>query len=187
MVWRPSKLKIKSHRSVVDISMARRWYPARSSSPKFVPPLRLAAIRARTDAGAVIHFKEAIGRANLAIAAGADIAFVEAVPTFEEMAAVPQSVRGPCLLNIVPGGKTPPVPLADAQAMGYRLAILPGLLLREVIVSIERVLKTVIETKVQPVRPVDATLLNSLRQLFHADEWDALRQAHDPPVTAGDQ
>jgi 2-methylisocitrate lyase-like PEP mutase family enzyme len=166
------------------------------SREEFISKIRAAAaarrnpdfaIIARTDAGAVIHFKEAIDRANLAIAAGADIAFVEAVPTFEEMAAVPQSVRGPCLLNIVPGGKTPPVPLADAQAMGYRLAILPGLLLREVIVSIERVLKTVIETKVQPVRPVDATLLNSLRQLFHADEWDALRQAHDPPVTAGDQ
>jgi 2-methylisocitrate lyase-like PEP mutase family enzyme len=165
------------------------------SREEFISKIRAAAaarrnpdfaIIARTDAGAVIDFKEAIDRANLAIAAGADIAFVEAVRTFEEMAAVPQSVRGPCLLNIVPGGKTPPVPLADAQAMGYRLAILPGLLLREVLVSIERVLKIVIETKVQPGSPVDTTLLNNLRQLFHADEWDALRQAYDPPVTAGD-
>src|SRR5262249_33517592 len=53
---------------------------------------------ARTDARAVAGFDEAVARANAAFAAGADLAFVEAVQTPEELALVPKRVRGPCLL-----------------------------------------------------------------------------------------
>jgi 2-methylisocitrate lyase-like PEP mutase family enzyme len=56
-------------------------------------------IIARTDARAVIGFEEAIHRANEALANGADVAFVEAVQTMDEMEAVPKLVKGPCLLN----------------------------------------------------------------------------------------
>src|SRR6202012_4183589 len=86
-------------------------------------------IIARTDARAMLGFDEAVERARAALAAGADIAFVEAVQSQEDMAAGPKLIDGPCLLNIVPGGKTPIPSLAEAQALGYRLAILPGLLL----------------------------------------------------------
>src|SRR3954470_784939 len=55
---------------------------------------------ARTDARAVAGFDEAIGRANDAVEAGADMIFVEAPQTLEEVALVPQLVRGPCLLNV---------------------------------------------------------------------------------------
>ena len=85
-------------------------------------------IIARTDSRAVIGFEEAIKRANAALAAGADIAFVEAPQTVEEVEAVPKLVKGPCLLNVVRRGKTPVVELKDAEAMGYKLAILPTLL-----------------------------------------------------------
>src|SRR5262245_25866467 len=85
-------------------------------------------IIARTDARARLGFDEAIARANLALAAGADMAFVEAPQTMEEVANVPKLVRGPCLLNVVYGGKTPEVDLREVQKMGYRLAIVPGLL-----------------------------------------------------------
>lgn len=78
-------------------------------------------IIARSDARAVVSLQEAIDRANLALAAGADMVFVEATETFEEVAAVPRLVNGPCMLNVVPGGKTPAVRMDDAQAMGYRL------------------------------------------------------------------
>ena len=65
-------------------------------------------IIARTDARAVAGFDEAVARANAALAAGAEMAFVEAPQTLEEVAAVPRQVNGPCLLNVVFGGKTPP-------------------------------------------------------------------------------
>src|ERR1700676_969941 len=54
---------------------------------------------ARTDARAMAGFDEAIGRANAALDAGADMAFVEAPQTMEEIAAVPKRGRGPCLLD----------------------------------------------------------------------------------------
>ena len=62
-------------------------------------------IVARTDAVATQGLDEAVDRANAALDAGADVAFVEALTTMDETAAVPARVHGPCLLNIVPGGK----------------------------------------------------------------------------------
>src|SRR5271170_3473320 len=98
-------------------------------------------IIARTDSRAVAGFDQAIARANAAIAAGADMAFVEAVQTTEELALVPKRVNGPCLLNVVPGGKTPRVNMQEAQALGYRLAILPALLLNAVMAAADQALR----------------------------------------------
>ncbi len=80
-------------------------------------------IIARTDARAVNGFDDAIERANAALSCGADVAFVEAVRSMDELQAVPKLVNGPCLLNIVVGGKTPDLDLGAAREMGYRIAI----------------------------------------------------------------
>jgi 2-methylisocitrate lyase-like PEP mutase family enzyme len=58
-------------------------------------------IIARTDARAVAGLDEVVARANAALAAGADVAFVEAPQTMDEVAAVPRLIKGPCLLNVV--------------------------------------------------------------------------------------
>ncbi len=97
-------------------------------------------IIARTDARAVVDLDEAVERANRALAAGADMAFVEAPQTLEEVYAVPRLVEGPCLLNAVAGGKTPPVTVAQAAEAGYRLVILPVLLLGAVVRAVEAAL-----------------------------------------------
>jgi 2-methylisocitrate lyase-like PEP mutase family enzyme len=133
-------------------------------------------IIARTDARAMIGLDEAVERANLALAAGADMAFVEAVQSAEEMAQVPQRVKGPCLLNCVPGGKTPLVTMKVAQAMGYRLAIFPGLSLRTAIREIDAALAR-LKTNQRPDEPVPGTsVLDGFRR-FGADEWDAVRRS----------
>src|SRR5579864_6831995 len=98
------------------------------------------AIIARTDSRAVIGFDEAVARGNAALAAGADMVFLEAPQTLDEVAAVPRLVKGPCLLNVVRGGKTPDLDLADAERMGYKLAIVPGLLIKNVIGICENML-----------------------------------------------
>src|SRR5579863_6189818 len=72
---------------------------------------------ARTDARAVLGFEEAVRRANASLDAGADMAFVEAPQTLEEVASVPRLVHGPCMLNMVWRGKTPDVALDEAQKM----------------------------------------------------------------------
>jgi 2-methylisocitrate lyase-like PEP mutase family enzyme len=132
-------------------------------------------IIARTDSRAVSGFDEAVARANAALAAGADVAFVEAVQTTEELAAAPERVNGPCLLNIVAGGKTPPVTIPQAQELGYKIAILPVLLLSAVMVAADQALRAVRETGVPGGTPKEASITETFRR-FGADEWNALRQ-----------
>ncbi len=130
-------------------------------------------IIARTDSRAPIGFEEAIRRANAAMEAGADIAFVEAPQTIEELRAVPKLVNGPCLFNLVYGGKTPDIDLATAAEMGFRLAILPDVLMREIVMVCERVLAGIAAGHL----PDQKSGLN-VRDLFQragAEEWDDLR------------
>ncbi len=131
-------------------------------------------IIARTDARAVVGMDEAILRANAALAAGADMAFVEATQTIEEVASVPRLVNGPCLLNVVPGGKTPVFALQQAEMMGYKLAILPGILLKASIAACDLVLGALKETGVPPDPKDGLTVADTFRR-FGADEWNALR------------
>jgi carboxyvinyl-carboxyphosphonate phosphorylmutase len=132
-------------------------------------------IIARTDARAVAGFDEAITRANAALAAGADIAFVEAPQTLEEVAAIPRLVDGPCLLNVVRGGKTPDLDLRRAEAMGYKLAIVPGMLIQSVVGVCDRALADLRESGCHPQPPEELTLSEMFRR-FGADGWDALRE-----------
>lgn len=129
---------------------------------------------ARTDARSVAGFDEAVRRANAALAAGADVAFVESPQDLEEVRAVPRRVNGPCLLNVVWGGKTPQVDLRDAQAMGYRVAILPGVLLKTVYGACDAALAALRETHRHPTPLFDSSVRDAFRR-FGSDEWDALR------------
>ncbi len=147
-------------------------------SPDFV-------IIARTDARAVVGFEEAIKRANAALAAGADIAFVEAPQTMDEIKAVPELVDGPCLLNVVRRGKTPAIELNVAEAMGYKLAILPTLLFRGVIGCCEELLAQ-LKSGIFPTPPKDLSPHEAFAR-FGADEWDALRERYrQAPKAAND-
>ena len=130
----------------------------------------LLVIIARTDARAVVSFEEAIDRANAAIEAGADMAFVEAPQTMEELSAVPRLVKGPCLLNVVPGGKTPAISMTEAQDMGFKLAIFPGLLLGAAVIGGDRALQILKGTD-SPPNLGSATIKDAFLR-FGATEWD---------------
>jgi len=130
-------------------------------------------IIARTDARAVLGFDEAIRRANASIAAGADMAFVEAPQSIEEVTDVPRLVRGPCLLNMVWRGKTPDVPIDDAQAMGYKLAILPVLLFNAVFGVCDQMLGELKAARRHPKPIADVSPKEFFRRMG-ADDWDLL-------------
>ncbi|VTU33328.1 Carboxyvinyl-carboxyphosphonate phosphorylmutase [Variovorax sp. PBL-H6] len=157
---------------------------------EFVSKIRAAAearrnadtvIIARTDARAVLGMDEAVARMNEALAAGADIAFVEAMQTMEEIAAVPRLVRGPCFLNLVPGGKTPLNDLREAEAMGYKVCILPGLLVTAQIEAGDAALSQVKATRQVPVAN---TPIGDIFRRFGAEEWDALRERYGAGAVA---
>ena len=130
-------------------------------------------IIARTDSRAVLGFEEAVRRANAALAVGADMAFVEAPQTMEEVAAVPRLVKGPCLLNVVWRGKTPEIAFGEAERMGYRLAIVPGLLFKAVIGVCDAMLSELRSTDRHPVPMNSMTIREAFRRVG-ADEWDAV-------------
>jgi len=146
-------------------------------------------IIARTDSRAVLGFDEAIRRANAALAVGADMAFVEAPQTMEEVAAVPRLVKGPCLLNVVWRGKTPEVAFGEAERMGYRLAIVPGLLFKAVIGVCDAMLCELRSTDRHPVPMHSMTVREAFRRVG-ADEWDAVSDrfgvAKPAPVAAAE-
>jgi 2-methylisocitrate lyase-like PEP mutase family enzyme len=131
-------------------------------------------IIARTDSRAVAGLAEAVARANAALVAGADMAFVEAPQTLEEVAAVPREVNGPCLLNVVRGGKTPDLDLRDTERMGYKLAIVPGLLIKSVVGICDQMLAELKANHRHP-SPVKEITVPEMFRRFGADEWDALR------------
>jgi 2-methylisocitrate lyase-like PEP mutase family enzyme len=80
-------------------------------------------IIARTDACAVEGFDAAIERAHAFVEAGADILFIEAVETPEQIASLPKLLSAPQLINIVIGGKTPVTSREDLATLGFSLVL----------------------------------------------------------------
>ena len=86
----------------------------------------------RTDAVAVEGVEPAIERAELYRAAGADVLFVEAPRTRDDLARIASRLGAgvPLLANMVEGGKTPPLSAAELEAIGFALVIFPGGIVR---------------------------------------------------------
>lgn len=76
---------------------------------------------ARTDAIAVEGFEPAVERARAYRDAGADVIFVEAPTSVEEVRALPTLVDAPLLINMVEEGVTPLLPPDELDALGYRV------------------------------------------------------------------
>jgi 2-methylisocitrate lyase-like PEP mutase family enzyme len=89
-------------------------------------------IIARTDAIAVEGFDPAIERAIAYREAGADLLFVEAPKTREDLNRIVSALgkTAPLMANIVEGGKTPPLSAAELEAIGFALVIFPGGIVR---------------------------------------------------------
>ncbi len=97
-------------------------------------------IIARTDARAVEGFERAMGRAQAFIEAGADVTFVEAPETVEEMRAIPARLAVPQLVNLVVGGKTPVLPQATLHEMGFAIALYANAALQAAVTAMQDVL-----------------------------------------------
>jgi 2-methylisocitrate lyase-like PEP mutase family enzyme len=143
-------------------------------------------IIARTDSRAVLGYEEAIRRANAALEAGADMAFVEAPQTLEETANVPKLVKGPCMLNMVWKGKTPDLSMAEAATLHYAFMILPGVLTRTVVGACDAALAELTAKGRHPVPSSDITPQQGFN-LNGAAEWDRYRtQFREPSRHAAD-
>src|ERR1700721_524801 len=98
-------------------------------------------ILARTDARAVHGPQEALARCRDFEAEGADIIFYEAPESEAEMRSFCGAIGKPCLANMVPGGKTPVLPPAELERIGYKLALYPVMLLTAAISAMQTTLE----------------------------------------------
>ena len=91
-----------------------------------------ALIVARTDAVAVEGLEPALERAERYLEAGADVLFIEALRSQEDMKTATRrfAKRAPLLANMVEGGKTPVLAADALQALGFQIAIFPGAIAR---------------------------------------------------------
>lgn len=98
-------------------------------------------IMARTDSRAIFGLDEAIERAREFARIGADITFVEAPESIDEMRAYCDSVPGPKMANMIEHGKTPILAPAELEQIGYKIAVFPLTLLNASILAMRESLK----------------------------------------------
>ncbi|MGF6347287.1 2-methylisocitrate lyase-like PEP mutase family enzyme [Variovorax sp. W2I14] len=131
-------------------------------------------IMARTDAAAVHGFEAAVERAQKFAEAGADILFVEAVTTADEIRALPQRLAKPQLMNMVIGGKTPIFNAEDLGELGYGIVLYANAALQGAVAGMQNAL-TVLRDEKQVLESSGLVTTFAERQrLVGKPEWDAL-------------
>ncbi len=131
-------------------------------------------IIARSDARAVEGLQAAIDRVNAYLEAGADVGFVEAPQNVEELRIVGRSVKGPALVNVFEGGKTPMVPAQELDAMGFRLGIYPSQTHRAAIRAAQKVLAALKEDGDTTRVEADLATFQEREDAVGTERWRAL-------------
>ena len=129
-------------------------------------------IVARTDAIAVEGFDAAVSRARQYAAAGADVIFVEAPQTLDQVAAIPSAIDVPVIFNVVPGGKSPEVSREQLQQLGYAGAILPAATVGAAFTAMTQALSAIAGGR---LTPGPATSPRALFEAVGLDEWASRR------------
>ena len=105
-------------------------------------------IIARTDARAPLGLDEAIRRGKLYRDAGADVVFVEAPQSVDELRAVKAAIPDvPLFANMIEGGKTPLLTYEELQGLGYKMVVFPLTALLAATRAIQRVYGELFEKK----------------------------------------
>ncbi|MDG1156660.1 MAG: oxaloacetate decarboxylase [Litorivicinaceae bacterium] len=99
----------------------------------------------RTDAIAIEGFEMAISRGQSMVESGADVVFIEAPETVEQVELIPSLFEVPVLINMFPGGKTPYASPDLLKKFGYRYMIVPSDVQRACIQATESVLRSIVE------------------------------------------
>lgn len=111
-------------------------------------------IIARTDSLQSLGYEAAIRRLKQAVAAGADVAFLEAPTSMEHVRAVVRDLAPtPVLLNMVPGGVTPDLTAQEAKELGFKIIIFPSMALAPVYEAVYEAARALKESgTVKPTR-----------------------------------
>lgn len=131
-------------------------------------------IIARSDARAIEGLQAAIDRVNAYLEAGADVGFLEAPQSAEELAAAARSLVKPALVNIFEGGKTPVLPARSLEAMGYRIGIYPSQTHRAAIAAAKKVLAVLKRDGDTAAIESELATFNDREEAVNARHWREL-------------
>lgn len=136
-------------------------------------------IFARTDARQMNGLDDAIDRVNRCCDAGADIAFIEAPQSLEELETIPKRVPHPLFANMLSGGVTPILPVDQLEALGYKIMVCPV----ESLAVTARAMMSLGEALMQKGRVDEvaqaAMTFDDIKDLLGVDEFLALRDRLD--------
>ncbi len=134
-------------------------------------------IIARTDARGVNGFDDAVKRANAFAKLGVDAVFFEAPQSEEELAEIPQRVPNiPLLVNVFKGGKTPMLPMARLEQMGYRIAIYPSETQRAAIHAMRTALSTLKREGTTESIDASLTTFKDRDKVVGLDDWNKIER-----------
>ncbi len=135
-------------------------------------------IMARTDACAMLGFEAAVERAQLFAEAGADILFVEAVTTAEEIRSLPKLINKPQLMNMVIGGKTPIFNAEELGDLGYGIVLYANAGLQGALAGMQKVLTVLRDDKQVLEDPNLVAPFAERQRLVDKPFWDALEKRY---------
>lgn len=137
-------------------------------------------IIARTDARAPLGTEEAIRRAKTYRKAGADIIFIDAPQSVEEMKRFAEEVDAPLMANMTEGGKTPLLKEKELAEMGYKVVIYPVTGLYAAAKAISRVYARLKEENTSQNLSDQLMLFHEFNEMIGLAEMRALEKHYAP-------
>ncbi len=135
-------------------------------------------IMARTDARSVHGFDEALERAARYSEAGADILFVEATETADEIRRLPQALDKPQLVNLVIGGKTPIFSADELAGLGYGIVLYANAALQGAVAGMQKALTVLRDTHRLDEDPHLVSPFSERQRLVNKPYFDQLEKKY---------
>src|SRR5579884_701637 len=130
---------------------------------------------ARTDARAVEGIDGAIDRANRYAEAGADVCFIEAPQSRQELERIPREVRHPLLVNMLTGGVTPILTVEELERLGFKIVVCPIETLLAAGKAIQRVIQALLTRGRADLPQSEMMTFVEVKQLLGLDNVLSLR------------
>ncbi|KKO72973.1 isocitrate lyase/PEP mutase family protein [Kerstersia gyiorum] len=135
-------------------------------------------VMARTDARSTHSFEETLERAGRYAEAGADILFVEALETQEEVRRLPELVDKPQLMNLVIGGKTPIFNATALGGLGFAFVLYANAALQGAVAGMQKALTVLRDEKEVQEDPALVTPFLERQRLVNKPFWDGLEKKY---------
>ena len=135
-------------------------------------------IMARTDACATLGFEAAVERALRFAEAGADLLFVEAVTTPEQIRALPGRLPVPQLMNMVIGGRTPITDAQELESLGYGVVLYANAALQGAVAGMQKALGVLKAQRRIDEDPALVAPFAERQRLVGKPGWDELEKRY---------